>query len=148
MQQLDSLRVETPAHMAHPTSISNGNGYPMSNDPYEPPETASDSPSGHDRSTVANPVGDILLWAGMLALTYGAVACFLINLPPNNPVSGRLPSIYIMAAGSVLSLVGLTMRNSLQSSSSAKGTKRVSPLIGILFLLAIMIAVVVAIARL
>lgn len=124
----------------------------MSNDPYEPPETAADSssdaPSGHDRSPVSNAVGDVLLWAGVLALTYGAVACFLINLPPNNPVSGRLPSIYIMAAGSVLSLVGLTMRNSLQSSSSAKGAKKVSPLVGILILLAIMIAVVVAIARL
>lgn len=124
----------------------------MSNDPYEPPDSAADSASdsaaGHDRSPVSNAGGDILLWAGMLALTYGAVACFVINLPPNNPVSGRLPSIYIMAAGSVLSLVGLTMRNSLQSSSSAKGAKKVSPLVGILILLAIMIAVVVAIARL
>lgn len=120
----------------------------MSNDPYEPPETVSDSPSGHDGSPVSNAVGDVLLWAGVLALTYGAVACFVINLPPNNPVSGRLPSIYIMAAGSVLSLVGLTMRNSLQSSSNARGTKKVSPLVGILILVAIIIAVIVAIARL
>ncbi|MDZ7618795.1 MAG: hypothetical protein U1E05_17455, partial [Patescibacteria group bacterium] len=79
---------------------------------------------------------------------YGAVACFLISLPLTGLLGGRLPSIYIMGAGGILSVVGFAMRDLRIDARSGSAPKGVSSGFGILILVAIAIGMFVWIARL
>jgi hypothetical protein len=49
---------------------------------------------------------------GLLVTAYGAAAFWLFrNLPPNNPVSGRLPCSYLMFTGMATMVVALIIRD-------------------------------------
>ena len=56
-------------------------------------------------------IGTIILIAGVVATLYGALAFFVVNdLPPNNQIEGRLPSLYILFAGMATMLLGATVK--------------------------------------
>lgn len=120
----------------------------MSDNPYASPTASSDPSLGARRWSALKVLGTICLVVGLLGLVYGIVACFVISLPPNNPVSGRLPSIYIMGAGGVLSVIGFAMRDLRIAARSGVAPKGVSSGVGILILVAILIGMFVWIARL
>jgi hypothetical protein len=116
----------------------------MSGNPYESPSSdlSAQRPSGQGSF---NAIGTAILIAGLAVLIYGAVAFWIIpSLPPNDATS-RLPSLYVMSAGIVTALVGLTFKG-LQGKPTKKGAIPTS--IGIIVLLAIVIAFFVAVSRL
>ena len=100
-----------------------------------------------------NKVGTAVLVVGLATLAYGAVAFWIVqSLPPNGGASGRLPSLYVMGAGIALSLLGLTalgFRWSGKENPTGDTPRKAIPTsVGILVLLAIIIAVIVAISQL
>ena len=121
----------------------------MSDNPYAAPVSTSASSCGQRWWSAFKVLGTICLAVGLLQLVYGALACFVIrNLPPNNAVSGRLPSIYIMGLGGILSVIGLAMRDLRIGPQSGAGSKGVSSRIGFVILVAMVIGMFVWIARL
>jgi hypothetical protein len=52
--------------------------------------------------------GKVILILGLIATGYGALDFFVIvSLPPNDPLNGRLPSLYLILAGIPAMLIGL-----------------------------------------
>ena len=81
-----------------------------------------------------------VLATGLVVLAYGAVGFWIINtLPPNGGASGRLPSLYVMGAGIVLSVVGLVARDFRDGRISQEDTQGIPASYGILGLVAILI---------
>lgn len=120
----------------------------MRDNPYASP-VPTDAPLADDgRWSAMKVLGTVGAIAGLCALVYGAVACFVVSLPPNNPVSGRLPSIYIMVAGGIFAVIGFAMRDLRSAASSRASSKGVSSAVGILILAAIVVGLFVWIARL
>ena len=124
----------------------------MEQNPYQ-------SPPSHDnhRQTsgqgAVQAIGTAVLIGGVVTLAYGALAFWVFPfLPPNGGVNGRLPSLYTLGIGIVATLVGLALRGLRSSRASASEAERPSKGIptgiGILVLIAIIIAVFVAISRL
>lgn len=103
--------------------------------------------------------GDVLRKAGlglfvigMMVVVYGAVAFWLVNsLPPNGGPAGRLPSLYVMAAGIVGVLVGLALRGLKIGVSEQEARKEstggIPAFWGILILVLILVAALVVIAQ-
>jgi hypothetical protein len=99
-----------------------------------------------------NKIGTAILAAGLALLSYGAAGFWLINaLPPNGGIYGRLPSIYVICAGSVIAVAGLSMRGlrfgkrgDLPGSGSSK---RIPAAYGIVVLVALVAALFIAILR-
>jgi len=117
----------------------------MDANPYESPSCDVSARKGLSGQGIVNAIGTVILIAGLAVLTYGAVAFWIIpSLPPNDAAS-RLPSLYVMGAGIVTALVGLTFK-SLQGKSTKKGAIPTS--VGVIVLLAIIIAFFVAVSRL
>jgi hypothetical protein len=117
----------------------------MNANPHESPSSdvpARKVPSGQH---IVNATGTAILIAGLAVLIYGAVAFWIIPSLPPNDASSRLPSLYVMGAGIITALVGLTFK-SLQGKSTKKGAIPTS--VGVLVLLAIIIAFFVAVSRL
>ena len=116
----------------------------MEHNPYESPQSSSQST--RRRSGYVAKLGTAILLLGLAALAYGAFTFWIMpSLPPNTPASGRLPGLYCMAAGIFAALIGLTLK-SLQLSPTKKGTVPTS--VGILVILAIVIAFFFAVSRL
>jgi hypothetical protein len=99
-------------------------------------------------------VGTAVLVGGLATLAYGALAFWVfISLPPNGGASGRLPSLYMMGVGIAITLVGLTVRGlgaagGTQTAGAHGAHKPIPAGIGIVVLVAIIIAVFVVISRL
>jgi len=98
---------------------------------------------------IAKMVGTAVLGVGLAVLAYGAVAFWLIQALPPNSVGSRLPSLYVMAAGIVVSLAGLVLRGFDRNDNRATDApkKGIPTSLGILVLLAIIIAAIVAISQ-
>jgi hypothetical protein len=97
-------------------------------------------------------IGTWILNVGLAALAYGALAFWIIPiLPPNGGVNGRLPSLFVMLAGIVATLVGMVLRGvqlPWRPSGQRTPTRKALPTsVGFLLILAIVIAVIVAISR-
>lgn len=109
-------------------------------------------PSTPTRHVLRN-IGTAILTVGLAILAYGAIGFWFINsLPPNGGASGRLPSLYVMAVGIVVAVVGLIARDlrigrhvNPHDEVSRKG---IPTSYGILGLLAIVIVVIFVISRL
>lgn len=56
-------------------------------------------------------LGTILLVVGIASLAYGAIGFWVVKSLPPNGASGRLPSVYVMGVGIVITLVGSTIRD-------------------------------------
>ncbi len=88
--------------------------------------------------------GKFVLVIGGLILAYAAAAFWLFNeLPPNDAIHGRLPSLYLMGAGIVIVVVGLIasdQRVNRRDKSPNEGSRKVIPTsYGIIGLVAILI---------
>ena len=71
----------------------------------------SDARATNPIQTILRKIGMVVFIVGVVFLTYGAVAFWLINsLPPNGGANGRLPSLYLMAVGMIVTLIGLSVR--------------------------------------
>src|SRR5262245_35768319 len=117
----------------------------MEQNPYEAPANEVSAKKGLSGQGVVKVVGTVILIAGLAVLVYGAVAFWIVpSLPPNDAAS-RLPSVYVMGAGIVTALVGLTVK-SLQGKSTKKGAIPTS--VGFIMLLAIIIAFFFVVSRL
>jgi hypothetical protein len=80
-----------------------------SDNPYETPGEIASAGAPSRRSSKT--LGTTLLLIGLAILVYGAIAFWLINsLPPNGGGKGRLPSLYVMGMGIVITLLGLAVR--------------------------------------
>ena len=80
----------------------------------ENPHKATDQSAGHpSRSLPIRAIlGNTVCFIGAGGAAYGALAFWVFQaLPPNDLISGRLPSLYLLAGGMALLLVGLTIRN-------------------------------------
>lgn len=116
----------------------------MNVNPYESSQIAAQTTSR--RSGMVANLGTTILLVGLAALAYGAFTFWIMPLlSPNTAWSGRLPSLYCMGAGIFTALIGLTLR-SLQPSPTKKATVPTS--VGILVIVAIVIAFFVAVSRL
>ena len=83
----------------------------MSDNPYQPPEASSPAPQSGLPLRVL--IGRVVLGLGIAVSAYGALAFWVMKaLPPNNPIEGRLPSLYVIFAGMGAMLVGLAFRTS------------------------------------
>ncbi len=115
--------------------------------PYEPTDSASSSSSARSASQVA---GTSVFIVGLVVLAYGAIAFWLVpSLPPNGGTNGRLPSLLVMGAGIVLTLIGLAVRGLRSSKKSAvpSGQNEIPTRYGLLLLLAIVIFLVIVISQ-
>ena len=126
----------------------------MDENPYQSPATEvnrEDPPQSRAGQRVAKAIGTAVGTLGLVTLVYGAVAFWLIqSLPPNSGMSGRLPSLYVMGAGIVLVLGGLAARDLRLAGRTRRqdGPSKAIPTgVGMLVLLVIIIALVVAISR-
>jgi hypothetical protein len=124
----------------------------MDPNPYATP-TASDPKPPDSNRRIARGIGTAILAAGLVVLAYGAVAFWLVqSLPPNGGASGRLPSLYVMGVGILGAIIGMVVRDvrlagpARQPDGSSR--KGVPTSVGILILLAIVIAAIVVIAQL
>ena len=117
----------------------------MDANPYESPPSDVSAPQETSGQGIVNAIGQAILFAGLAVLIYGAVAFWIIPALPPNDATSRLPSLYVMGAGIVTALVGLTLK-SLQSRSTKKAAIPTS--VGIILLVAIIIAFFVAVSRL
>ncbi len=127
----------------------------MDDNPYQSPlsgDAQGQGPPDQQRGQIAKAAGNVVAIAGLVALAYGAVGFWLIpGLPPNNPTSGRLPSIYFLGAGILATLIGLAMRDLRLGGRSKAGegtTKGIPAATAILILLAMVVAAIVVISRL
>ncbi|MEM6471671.1 MAG: hypothetical protein AAF802_19075 [Planctomycetota bacterium] len=98
-------------------------------------------------------VGTFILIAGLAVLAYGTVAFWLVqSLPPNGGANGRLPSLYVIAGGIVVVLVGFAVRGLTvdgdANASKAKHSKRIPTLYGILVLFTIVVSLFFVVSRL
>lgn len=120
-----------------------------SDNPYETPsEIASEGPPGR---RTPKTFGTIILLFGLAILGYGAIAFWLINsLPPNGPRNGRLPSVYVMGAGIVITLIGLTIRGlpGGKKDSEEKKVKGIRTTYGVLILVGMAIVFILLISQL
>jgi CDP-diglyceride synthetase len=81
-------------------------------------------------------IGKFVLAFGTVTLIYGVTAFWLLpNLPPNNPVTGRLPCLYVIGVGIVATVMGLALKGNPKIDPNSK-TKTLSPAVGIAILLA------------
>ncbi len=122
----------------------------MDTNPYAAPSAPDESPPSGERRRVARAIGTAILAAGLVVLTYGAVAFWVIrSLPPNGGPSGRLPSLYVMGVGILAVIIGLAVRGSRSARQAEEpdGPKTIPTSMGILVLLAMVIAAIVAISR-
>jgi hypothetical protein len=102
--------------------------------------------TGRSPKTIAAKIGTAILVLGLVLLMYGAFTFWIIpSLPPNTAWS-RLPSLYCMGAGIFAAMIGLTL-NSIQTSPAGKRAT-VPTSLGILVLVAIVIAFFYAVSRL
>src|SRR5438128_772211 len=116
----------------------------MDANPYESPQSEATPP--RTPKTIATRIGTAILVIGLALLAYGAFTFWIMPLlPPNTAWSGRLPSLYCMGAGIFAALIGLTL-NSLQASPGKRASVPTS--LGILVLVAIVIAFFFAVSRL
>ena len=68
--------------------------------------------------------GTAILGAGIAVLAYGAVGFWIIKtLPPNGGPTGRLPSLYAMGGGILITIAGLVMRDYRGGSKSQEGVR-------------------------
>jgi hypothetical protein len=68
----------------------------------------SKTPTGKSISKV---IGTIIAVAGAAALAYGAAAFWLVRSLPPNTADSRLPSLYLMGAAMLATVVGLVTRD-------------------------------------
>ena len=95
-------------------------------------------------------IGTFILVIGGLILAYAATAFWLFNdLPPNDAIHGRLPSLYLMGAGIVIAVVGLIasdQRVSRRDKSPKEASRKVIPtrygIIGLVLILIIIFFVI------
>ena len=81
----------------------------MKQNPFAPSQESLPAASAWPQSRL---VGGLVFLVGAAGSAYGALAFWIWQgLPPNNPLSGRLPSLYVLAGGMALMLFGLTVRN-------------------------------------
>ena len=84
----------------------------MNTNPYATPTAGDQRPQDRKGHRVARAIGTAILAAGLVVLTYGAVAFWLIkSLPPNGGSSGRLPSLYVIGAGIIAAIIGMAVRD-------------------------------------
>ena len=125
----------------------------MNTNPYATPAAPDHQPQDGSGRRLARAIGTAILAAGLVVLAYGAVAFWLIkSLPPNGGPNGRLPSLYMMGAGIIGAIIGMVVRD-LRLAGRAKKhdgspPKAIPTSVGMLVLLAIVIAVIVVIANL
>ncbi len=107
-----------------------------SNDPQEASENKAMASTPTRR--FLRTIGTGILGVGLTLLSYGAVGCWLIkSLPPISLGSGRLPSLYVMGVGIVLTVIGLATRDLRVSRSAGKSEKEIPTSYGVLGLLAL-----------
>ncbi len=112
-----------------------------------PYETQAGSTSTSPAKTGLSLLGRLVLGVGLIALGYGGVAFWLLtNLPPNTTDS-RLPSLYVMGAGVVVTLVGLVLRGIAVPNKTDSGRTGVPSWLGILILLAILAGFFAVVSR-
>ena len=123
-----------------------GDGNP--NDPQTPERHGLETPPPARR--VSQTIGTFVLVIGGLILAYAAAAFWLFNdLPPNDAIHGRLPSLYLMGAGIVIAVVGLIasdQRVSRRDKSPKEASRKVIPtsygIIGLVLILIIIFFVI------
>jgi hypothetical protein len=116
----------------------------MDDNPYQSPQTDCAPPAS--RLPLAAKFGRAILAIGLIALAYGVLTFwFFPSLPLSSRWSGRLPSIYAMGIGIFAALIGLTL-NSLKGPSKTKPA--IPSSVGILIIVALIIAFFVAVSRL
>ena len=118
--------------------------------PKSAPECAV-SPSMPNRSILRR-IGTAILAIGLAILVYGAAGFWLINaLPPNGGANGRLPSLYVMGMGIVVTLLGLATRGLRFRAKGVplgdESATGIPTIYGILLFVAILIALIVVISR-
>lgn len=101
---------------------------------------------------VLRKIGTAVFAVGLLILADGAVGFWLINaLPPNGGASGRLPSLYILGAGMIVTLLGLALRgipSAWQKDPTDPASKKSIPTsYGLLLILTILLVVIFLISR-
>jgi hypothetical protein len=86
--------------------------------------------------------GGAILALGLLVLVYGIVACWRVpSLPPNGGPRGRLPSLYMIGVGIVITIAGLAARGGSRrggSDPAAPAPRGIPAASGIVILLAIL----------
>lgn len=96
--------------------------------------------------------GGAILALGLLVLIYGVVACWLVPaLPPNGGPNGRLPSLYVIGVGIVITIAGLAVRGGGHrggSDPAAPAPRGIPAAYGILILVAILAGLFFVISRL
>lgn len=117
----------------------------MNANPYESPSSDVPARNGSSGQGIVNAIGTVILIVGLAVIAYGAVAFWIVRALPPNDATSRLPSLYVMGAGIITALVGLTFK-SLQGKSTKKGAIPTS--VGVLVLVAIVIAFFVVVSRL
>ena len=120
--------------------------------PYQPPDQNVSQPPSKRR--VPQVIGIATLMIGLIVLGYGVVGFWLIpSLPPNGGIYGRIPSVSVMVAGMVTSLLGLMVRDFASrklNSHSPNPTREKSGIptrYGLILILTIVIIFIVVIAR-
>lgn len=127
----------------------------MSTNPYTSPSSCdNETQDRHGKAGgAAKTIGAAIAVVGLAVLAYGAVAFWLLQfLPRNGGPNGRLPSLYVIFAGIAAVLVGMVVRGVRLPGNLRGGDdpsrKAIPTGIGMLLLVAIVIALIVAIARL
>lgn len=115
------------------------------NSPYE--STPADEANASSGRLQPKAIATGLFVIGLAVLGYGAVAFWLVQgLPPNGGTSGRLPSLYVMGIGIVITIVGLATRDLRSRASmggrSAKGISTIYGVVGILAIIGLLLFVI------
>jgi len=88
----------------------------------------------------------------MMVLAYGAIAFWVLPfLPPNSESEGRLPSLAVMGAGVLVTVVGLVLRSLTTSKDpepNVNQPKKIRAMYGVAILLGILGLVFFVITRL
>ncbi len=94
-------------------------------------------------------IGRCILGVGLLLLAYGAIACWVLpTLPPNGGASGRLPSLYVIGAGMVFSLVGLVATGGGGVADGKPASKGIPTWLGVAIILGIVVAFFAVVSQL
>lgn len=116
--------------------------------PYRSPsaENVADSKNEMRKAIRSN----MLLFAGLIALGYGAIAFwFYPSLPPYDGIDGRLSSLYLMGGGAFFALAGAGLKGLLSSkahgTSAAPKKHEVPTVVGIVLMLGLLLAFFLAI---